>query len=105
MPLTRESGSSMENAVIVDDCNDILELIATIKMYIYSLTAVPGESWTQYSESALVRNLCQSRIASYLGRFAFNGMKKNGSRTTYHSSSSWGDKVFITLLSSLFHLT
>lgn len=34
----------------------------------YSPTAVPGESWIQYSESALVKSLCHFLTASYLCR-------------------------------------
>lgn len=33
---------------------------------LYSPTAVPGESWIQYSESALVNSLCHFLTASYL---------------------------------------
>lgn len=35
---------------------------------LYLPTAVPGESWIQYSESALVNNLCHFLTASYLNQ-------------------------------------
>lgn len=53
-------------------------------------TAVPGDSWTQYSESGLERSLYQVRIASYLHSYQPNPIPNT---CTCTSHSPWLDLI------------
>ena len=87
----------MQDSVVVDDWDHIRELNSqrerTHLAGSNAPTAVPGESCTQYSESALVKNLFQTLIASYLCPAA-SELPASAHRTdiTYHSSMSLADR-------------
>lgn len=61
----------MSDRVRLDGCRRLKERVRRLKCSVapHLPTAVPGESWTQYSESELLSNLFHILIASYLEQF------------------------------------
>ena len=68
--LAVERRAAVQHSVVIDDCVKSFSWQYVRKTLGKSdePTAVPGDSCTQYSESALVRNLFHTLIASYLSR-------------------------------------